>query len=80
MKAERHQRQLDAFIRHCMSVNGAGPEDAMIISYKDLITALDRNSDDTLYKEATGTVGWFNALAGIDRWKNVRVGFVIGRP
>jgi hypothetical protein len=82
---EKHQRDLDAFIRHVMAVNDASARETMIVGYKDLITALGKPADDELYSvpddpEAWRSVGWFNALAGIDRWKDVRLGFVIGRP
>jgi hypothetical protein len=84
-RVEKHQRDLDAFIRHVMAVNGASARETMIVSYKDLITKLGERAGDKLYSvpedpEAWRSVGWFNALAGIDRWKDVRVGFVIGRP
>lgn len=79
------QAALDTFIRHCMDLNGAAADEVMIVSYKDLIDALAAKSDDGLYTApahptASRAVGWFNAIAGIDRWKGVKVGFVVGRP
>ncbi|PWC56657.1 hypothetical protein TSO221_01485 [Azospirillum sp. TSO22-1] len=84
-KTAAHQRDLDRFIRHTMRLHGVSPDETMVISYKDLIEALNEGAEDGLYRvpddpEVWRSVGWFNALAGIDRWKGVKLAFVIGRP
>jgi hypothetical protein len=84
-RAARHRRDLDSFIRQCMALNDVDTSQTMVVSYKDLITALDSQSQDDLYSVPENpaewrSAGWFNALAGSDRWRDVRLGFVIGRP
>ncbi|WP_431267893.1 hypothetical protein [Dankookia sp. P2] len=85
-RVAKHQSDLNAFIRHAMAVNGAAISETMIITYKGTAEALgERFKDDDLYAvpedpAAWRSVGWFNALAGMDRWKDVKVGFVVGRP
>lgn len=84
-KAKRHQADLHHFIRYAMAINDADPSETMVVSYKDLIEQLGQMTGDALYAipsdpDTPRSVGWFNALAGLDRWKGVRVGFVIGRP
>jgi hypothetical protein len=77
--ADKHRADVTRFIRFQMKLRGLTEQQTMVISYKDAILGLAKTGDKVFEAESLST-GHFNAIAGLNDWKDCSLAYVMGRP